>query len=714
MLGATQAVLLGAAVCPLAGYAATVTGIPGLRAYWRLGEGSGTWMGDTTVGARHGTYTLPVGFGAPGLPQDSDGAVSFNATGYATVAHDTGLALSALSVSLWFQLPNIPTGRQAILFSKDGSGLLDGDFVIAVEEDGELYVHFQDTSTSHRITSDITIIPNITYHVVVTADATGFALWHDGRHMGGSTGFTGAWIANTRNIQVAKVAWQAALTEAVIDEIALYECVLMDEDIIRLSQRSEAPVANDDSATVEENDTVAIDVALNDHWVGRPDDLTVEVMSQGSNGMATVVGSRIEYAADDLTAAATDSFTYRITDQNGTSGIATVGVDITVPMGGGGDDGFGGTLVFDWQPDATWIDGVPLAARHYDQNPGGVSDIDRWTGGASVGAGLIKSITPDVSTGNGDVCWNRAPTGHPALEVWAKKGTGGGSNVLGFYIHLFDAFQGTPRHCRVVVEVMNCSSTNPTTYKGQGVGTTGGAFPDFEASYTGALANPPSTTNSTCKYPCGMHMGHYNGAHGGCRANWWQGAPCATLPSPSYCGSEAFTFNPDRGSVRMQAGSSGRMNSYNYRYDRPGRCGQAGPGDSDFKLNSPGIQGVFHRLEIEARLTSEAACPNDAIYNNPPIAPSLTGDGFAKYYMTKDIDNALGGGAGARNLIVQDTNILWFCRTDNVFGKNDLYKETAPGANINGIWLNYYYGGSTGSQEEAWLWIRRLQFYVYP
>jgi hypothetical protein len=714
----TQEGRLGASlpVLPAATYASALLDLNPLI-YYKMDETSGTTLADSSGNAHDADISGTVGYSLDSLVRGETTGTSFDyaGAGYSELAHEAALDLSALTISLWFQLndlPDVETADQYIFLSKDASGLSNGDFVVGCDNDGILYAHFQDTSGSYRVESPFVLDGSAQHHVAVTADGSGFALWHNGQKVDTSASYLGAWSENTRDLQIGHVAWQTGVyANARIDEVAIFDSVLSDANILVLARQSDPPIAGAASGSVLEQETVEIDVLAKCKFVGDPDNVTIAIASQGSDGTyAVTVDNTVEYTADDISASLTDTDgSYRITDVNGTSTPAGLSVAVTAAgSGGGGDDGFGGTLVFDWQPSASWIDGVSLANRHYNQNPGGVADIDRWTGGASVGSSLIKGITPDVSTGNGDVCWNRAPTGDPSLEVWAKSGTGGGSNVLGFYIHLFDAFQGTPKHCRVVVEVMNCLSSNPTTYKSAGVGTTSGSYPDFEDSFYRA----PPDTGSTCKYPCGMHFGNYGGAHGGCRANWWQGAPCNSSPSPSYCGTEVFNFNSDRGSVRMQAGSSGRMNSYNYRYDRPGRCGQAGGGDNNFKLLSPGITGVFHRLEIEAQLTSEAACPSNAVYNNPPISPSLVGDGFARYYMTKSID---AGTPGTRTLIRNDAGILWFCKQDNVkSGRNELHKDSAPGANINGIWLNYYYGGSQGSLGEAWLWIRRLQFYVYP
>lgn len=490
-----------------------------------------------------------------------------------------------------------------------------------------------------------------------------------------------------------------------------------------------SPVAGNISGiTVGEGDVETIDVEPFCQFVGNKSSLTVNLGGQEDFGTAIVNASKnIIYTAGSVSANQSDSFTYSITDVNGTSNAATISLTVVnaaspppPPPPGGSGDGRGGTLIYNFTPRATWIDGVSLANRHYDQNPGGVADINRWRAGDSFGGSHLLSIDPDVNTGNGDVCWNRAPAASsgsnagvsiPALEARCRDGTSGGANVLGFYIRLFQAFQGTPKHCRVVVELKTCKTSDPNTHKSRGVGTTSGGYPNFNNTRITS-----SGSKIAGKYPCGMFMGNYSGAHGGCRANWWQGAPCDAPESsnPSYCGPESnFVFNSDRGSNRWNFGGSGSFGCYSYCYGRPGRCGNINLGSPSIGIESSGVLGVWHKIEAEVKLSSEASCPSNAKYNNPPISPSQTGDGFAKHFITKDIDGELGT-PGTRTLNTQSLNLLWFCREDNVkSGRDNLHKDSPPGANINGPWLNWYYGGGVGSQAEGWLWIRRIQFYEY-
>ena len=90
--------------------------------------------------------------------------------------------------------------------------------------------------------------------------------------------------------------------------------------------------------------------------------------------------------------------------------------------------------------------------------------------------------------------------------------------------------------------------------------------------------------------------------------------------------------------------------------------------------------------------------------------PSHTGDGYAKMYLTKDIDGELGT-PGAREQITEKNGMIYFCKADNLGSFDNLHLDTAPGANLLGVWFCLIYGGGTFAQAEAWAWIRKIEVY---
>lgn len=93
---------------------------------------------------------------------------------------------------------------------------------------------------------------------------------------------------------------------------------------------NQAPVANDDSATVDAGGSVTIDVLANDVDPDG-DPLTVTIETQPSHGSAGVTADqKVTYThnGDDATS---DSFTYRATDPHGAFDTATVSITIVQP-----------------------------------------------------------------------------------------------------------------------------------------------------------------------------------------------------------------------------------------------------------------------------------------------------------------------------------------------------------------------------------------------
>jgi hypothetical protein len=101
-----------------------------------------------------------------------------------------------------------------------------------------------------------------------------------------------------------------------------------------------APVARDDTATVEEGATVTVDVLANDSDDdGDIDAGTLSIVTDASLGSAGVAGSAVAYIAPAVDADAIDTFRYEICDSGGRCATATVTVTVTALDAGPTDDG---------------------------------------------------------------------------------------------------------------------------------------------------------------------------------------------------------------------------------------------------------------------------------------------------------------------------------------------------------------------------------------
>jgi hypothetical protein len=323
-----------AGVTPIASYAATVDGLVGGAplAHWRLGEASGTQMTDRKAGARHGTYSGTIGYGAAGLPQNSDGAVNFSGTGTGSVPHDVGLELSAFSLSFWFKLnAEPPPDVLHVLLAKAADGNNAGDLFIYVDDFLDLHIVFENgvSGPNPRVETSEPLEVGTAYHLVVRADSTGFDAYLNGQYLGKNTTFTGAWAVNANALTLATTHFATESADCVLDEVALYDRALTEAEVIELSQRTAAPITVNDTFAVPESATTPIDVVANDTFVGQKANLTVDVLSQPSFGTATVRGDNdLDFVADAVSQDEADSFTYRVTDPNGQSNTATVNLTV--------------------------------------------------------------------------------------------------------------------------------------------------------------------------------------------------------------------------------------------------------------------------------------------------------------------------------------------------------------------------------------------------
>ena len=89
---------------------------------------------------------------------------------------------------------------------------------------------------------------------------------------------------------------------------------------------NDAPIANDDSATTNEDTPVTVDVVANDTDV-EGDTLTISAVTQGTNGTVTFAGGSVTYTPNG-NFTGSDSFTYTVSDGNGGTSAATVNVSV--------------------------------------------------------------------------------------------------------------------------------------------------------------------------------------------------------------------------------------------------------------------------------------------------------------------------------------------------------------------------------------------------
>ena len=97
---------------------------------------------------------------------------------------------------------------------------------------------------------------------------------------------------------------------------------------ITVNPINDAPVANNDSATTNEDTAVVIDVLANDTDVDPTDTLSVQSVTEGANGSVANNGDSVTYTPG-LGFVGDDTFSYTVSDGNAGTDTATVSVTVT-------------------------------------------------------------------------------------------------------------------------------------------------------------------------------------------------------------------------------------------------------------------------------------------------------------------------------------------------------------------------------------------------
>lgn len=312
----------------------TMLGIPDLLALWTCGEDGGTVLNDS-VGTRHATITGTPTFNQPDLAANSSiGAINFGGVSSAAVPHDSGLELAAFGVHLRFTIHAIPVDGEpsAPIWSKEGTGLGDGDTTIFVDDTGFLNIQMQTAAASFSLTSQIEA--GVPYSLTIGADNTGFEAFLLGRYLGKNTNVTAAWSTNTRPIEFASSPPFTADGNVTLQYVGIYSRKPTEAEALTLAQKSSAglPAVTDDDVSVPESAVTAIaiqDLLANDDFVGIP---AFTLVTQPSPDSAAASGDQLDdqvnYTAGAVSADTLREFQYRISNLFGTSQPGRVRVTV--------------------------------------------------------------------------------------------------------------------------------------------------------------------------------------------------------------------------------------------------------------------------------------------------------------------------------------------------------------------------------------------------
>lgn len=198
-------------------------------AYWRLGEASGTVCADE-MGTLDLAYTNGPTLGATGLlTNDDDTCVQFDGSNDAAFSSTplwaAGSWPDTFTIEMLFKdtVPSDATYRWLLLI---GDGANDYVEILAGNNAAQtLWFRGKDNSVAWGCTKTSAYTANATHHLVCTRDGATSKIWVDGVDLGAGAS-TGA-----RTVTGTGISWTANAFEGYIDEVAVYDRILTDEEI---------------------------------------------------------------------------------------------------------------------------------------------------------------------------------------------------------------------------------------------------------------------------------------------------------------------------------------------------------------------------------------------------------------------------------------------------------------------------------------------------
>ena len=214
----------------LAGAASTASAPVG---DWRMNEGSGTVLVDSSASANNGTI-----IGTPTWVAGQHGqAIRFDGTtDYATVADNSSLDISgAITMAAWVKPEKIAT---QYLIKKATMGATNG-YELSLSSAGKVFVRFNQSTgpDTYRINSPTSYPTNGStwMHVAATYDGTTIRLYVNGVQEGGNLAGPASITTNNLALGIGAQADGTSKLQGAMDDVLLYNTALSASEIAALA-----------------------------------------------------------------------------------------------------------------------------------------------------------------------------------------------------------------------------------------------------------------------------------------------------------------------------------------------------------------------------------------------------------------------------------------------------------------------------------------------
>ncbi len=302
---------------------------------WTFNEGSGTTVSDSS-GLANGTL---VNMDANDWVTGKVGSYALDFDGSNDkVTFGTRPSLSGqtdFTISAWIKTTSTAIGT--IIQQRDSG--IDGQYWLRTNANGTVnFALYGQSAFQFNFSTTATVNDGSWHHITMQRDGADGRIYIDGTQAASATGTIRDLSGSIGVALGADIRDNNAYFNGSIDEVGIYKRTLTTSEITVLAGGSggsnNAPVANNDSATTNQNSAVTINNVLSNDTDADGNTLSVTGNSNPSNGSVTRNGNSFTYTPNNGYTGS-DAFNYTISDGNGGTATGTVNITVNSTTGGG-------------------------------------------------------------------------------------------------------------------------------------------------------------------------------------------------------------------------------------------------------------------------------------------------------------------------------------------------------------------------------------------